>query len=130
MLCNFKHHTNTFQTIQNILHIHQSIVFGHLLLRQHYSMAPPGLDPEEGSQRFSLFWWDFSSPDLGLSRSSPRPACFLFKLMDVSTCVYVPTVRLSSSSRESIPILFLFPTLLKTMIPSTSIGQQEYQFNR
>jgi len=85
-----------FKPSRTYIHIHQSIVFGHLLLRKHYSMAPPGLDPEEGSQRFSFFWWDFSSSDLGLPRSSPRAACFLFKIIDVSTCVYVPTVRLVS----------------------------------
>jgi len=35
-----------------LIHSHQSIVFGHLLLRMHYSMASPGLYPEEGKQRF------------------------------------------------------------------------------
>ena len=55
VLYNFKQHTNTFQTLQNI-YLHSTInVFGHLLLRIHYLMAPPGLDPEEGSQRFISF---------------------------------------------------------------------------
>jgi len=44
-----------FTPSRTYLHIHQSIVFGFLLLRMHYSMAPPGLDPEEGSQRFISF---------------------------------------------------------------------------
>jgi len=44
-----------FQTSRTYIHIYQSIVFGHLMLRKHYSMAPPGLDPEEGSQRFIFF---------------------------------------------------------------------------
>jgi len=37
------------------VYIQQSIVFGHLLLRIHYLMAPPGLDPVETSQRFTPF---------------------------------------------------------------------------
>ena len=37
------------------IYIQQSIVFGHLLLRMHYLMAPTGLDLEEGSQRFTSF---------------------------------------------------------------------------
>jgi len=44
-----------FKASRTYIHIHQSIVFGHLLLLMHYSMAPPGLDPEEGSQRFISF---------------------------------------------------------------------------
>ena len=41
--------------ILNNIQIHFRIVFGHLLLRMHYWMTPPGLDPEEGSQRFIPF---------------------------------------------------------------------------
>jgi len=52
ILNNKKIHFKAFRTY---IHIHQSIVFGHLLLCMHYSMAPPGLDPEEGSQRFIFF---------------------------------------------------------------------------
>jgi len=37
------------------IYIQQSIDFGHLLLRIHYLMAPPGLDTVEGSQRFASF---------------------------------------------------------------------------
>jgi len=44
-----------FKPSRTCIHIHQSIVFGHLLLRMHYSMALPGLDPEEGSPRFVSF---------------------------------------------------------------------------
>ena len=44
-----------FKASRTCIHIHQSIVFGHLMLRKHYIMAPPGLDPEEGSQRFIFF---------------------------------------------------------------------------
>jgi len=44
-----------FKPSRAYIHIHQSIVFGHVLLCMHYSMAPPGLNPEEGSQRFSSF---------------------------------------------------------------------------
>jgi len=36
-------------------YIQQSIVFGHLLSRIHYLMAPPGLNPVEGSQRLTSF---------------------------------------------------------------------------
>jgi len=48
-------------------------------------MAPPGLDPEalRGARGSSLFWWDFSSSDLGLSHSNPRAACFFFKMYDM-----------------------------------------------
>jgi len=42
-----------FKASRTYIHIHQSIVFGHLLL--HYSIAPPVLHPEEGSQRFISF---------------------------------------------------------------------------
>jgi hypothetical protein len=52
ILNNIQIHFNPSRTY---VHIHQSIVFGHLLLRMHYSMAPPGLDPEKGSQRFISF---------------------------------------------------------------------------
>ena len=44
-----------FQASRTDIHNYESIIFGHLLLRIHYSMAPPGLDPEEGSQRFIPF---------------------------------------------------------------------------
>ena len=91
-----------FQASRTYIHIHESFFFGHLLLRIHYSMAPPGLDPEEGSQRFISFLIPFSSSDLGLSRSNPRTACFLFKMygcVNVCVCTYNPT---------SIRSLFLF----------------------
>ena len=55
-----------------------------------------------GARGSSLFWWDFSSSDLGLSRSCPRAACFLFKMygcVNVCVCTYNPT---------SIGSLFLF----------------------
>jgi len=35
-----------FKASRTYIHIHKSIVFGHFLLHMHYSMAPPGLDPE------------------------------------------------------------------------------------
>ena len=47
-----------------------------------------------GARGSSLFWWDFSSSDLGLSRSNPRAACFLFKMygcVNVCVCTYNPT---------------------------------------
>jgi len=50
---------NTIQILykpsRTYVYIQQSIVFGNLFLRIHYLMAPPGLDPVEGSQRFSPF---------------------------------------------------------------------------
>jgi len=55
-----------------------------------------------GARGSSLLWWDFSSLDLGLSRSNPRAACFLFKMygsVNVCVCTYKPT---------SIGSLFLF----------------------
>ena len=44
-----------FKASRTYKHIHQSNLFGNLLLRMHYSIAPPGLDPEEGRQRFISF---------------------------------------------------------------------------
>jgi len=47
-----------------------------------------------GARGSSLFWWDFSCSDLGLSRSNPRAACFLFKMygcVNVCVCTYSPT---------------------------------------
>jgi len=44
-----------FKPSRTYIHIQQSIVFVHLLLRMHYLMSPPGLDPEEGSKRFTSF---------------------------------------------------------------------------
>ena len=51
--CLILNHIQTpFQPSRTYVHIQQSIVFGHLLLRIHYLMAPPGLDPVDGSKRF------------------------------------------------------------------------------
>jgi len=44
-----------FKPSRTYVQIQQSIVFDHLLLRMHYLMAPPGLDPEKVSQRFTSF---------------------------------------------------------------------------
>jgi len=46
-----------FKPSRTCIYIQQSSVFGHLLLRIHYLMAPPGswLDSVEGSQRFTSF---------------------------------------------------------------------------
>jgi len=44
-----------FKRPEHIYTFMNELFFGHLLLRMHYSMAPPGLDPEEGSQRFIFF---------------------------------------------------------------------------
>ena len=55
-----------------------------------------------GARGSSLFWCDFSSSDLGQSRSNPRAACFLFKMygcVNVCVCTY---------SLTSIGSLFLF----------------------
>jgi len=37
-----------FKPSRTYIYNQESIVFGHLFLRIHYLMAPPGLDPEEG----------------------------------------------------------------------------------
>ena len=47
-----------------------------------------------GARGSSIFWLDFSASDLGLSRSCPRAACFLFKMygcVNVCVCTYNPT---------------------------------------
>jgi len=92
ILNNIQTHFNPSRTYKQI---HQSIFFGHLLLRMHYSMAPPGLDPKDGSQRFiSFLVQDFSSSDLGCHVQARGLRVSCLKCMNVSTCVYVPTVRL------------------------------------
>ena len=55
MLRNFKQHTNTFPSIQNIYTHSWMNCFWPFIVAYHYSMVPPGLDPEEGSQRFISF---------------------------------------------------------------------------
>jgi len=44
-----------FKPSRTYIYIQQLIVFGNLLFRIHYLMAPPGLDPVEGSQSFTSF---------------------------------------------------------------------------
>jgi len=73
------------------IYIQQSIVFGQLLLRIHYLMAPPGLDPVEGSQTFTSFLVRLLV-DLGLLQARGR-RCALFEMyacVNVCVCVYSP----------------------------------------
>ena len=44
-----------FKPSRTYMYIQQSIVLGHLFFRIHYLMAPLGLDPVEGRQRFTSF---------------------------------------------------------------------------
>ena len=46
-----------FKASRTYKHIHQSIFWPCIVAyhQRHYSMAPPGLDPEEGSQRLISF---------------------------------------------------------------------------
>jgi len=44
-----------YKPSRTYIYIQQSIILGHLLFRIRYLMAPPGLDPVEGSQRFTPF---------------------------------------------------------------------------
>jgi len=44
-----------FTPCRTYIYIQQSIVFGHLLLRIQCLMAPPGIDPVEGSERLTSF---------------------------------------------------------------------------
>jgi len=44
-----------FKPSRTYIYLQQSIDFGYLFFRIHYLMAPPGLDPVEGSQRFTPF---------------------------------------------------------------------------
>ena len=105
-----------FKPSRTYIHIHQSIVFGHLLLRMHYTMAPPGLDPEEGSQRFIPFL-------VGLLGFRFRAVTFMFEgcvflVQNVWMCECVCMYLQSDQYRQSVLILFLFQTL--TLIPSTN----------
>ena len=87
------------QASRTYIQIHEWIVFGLLLLRIHYSMAPPGLDPEEGSQRFIfflvgllVFWFR------AVTFKPPRAACFLFRMygyVNVCVCTYSPPIMRS-----------------------------------
>ena len=73
------------------IYIHQSIVFGQLLLRIHYLMAQPGLDTVEGSQTFTSFLVRLLV-DLGLLQARGR-RCALFEMyacVNVCVCVYSP----------------------------------------
>ena len=92
-----------FQASRTYVHIHEWIFFGRLLLRIHYSMAPPGLDPEEGSQRFTSFLVGLLVFRSRAVTFNPRAACPLFKMYG---CVDVcgPT---------SIGSLFLFSFCFK-----------------
>ena len=100
-----------FKASRTYKHIHQSIFFlGHLLLRMHYSMVPPGLDPEEGSQRFISFEVGLLVFRFRAVRSNPRVSCFLFKMygcVNVCVCTYSPT------SIGSLFLFSFFPTLAR-----------------
>ena len=62
-----------FKPSRTYIYNQESIVFGHLLLRMHYLMAPPGLDPEEGSQRFTSFLVGLPIFRLGSSAVTYKP---------------------------------------------------------
>ena len=74
--------------------IQQSIVFGHLLLRIHYLVAPPGLDPVEGSQRFDPFLVRllvFRFRAVTVLACGRRCALFeIYACANVCVCVYSP----------------------------------------
>jgi len=80
-----------FKASKTYIHIHQSIVFGHLLLPMHYSMAPPGLDPEEGSQRFISFLVGLVVFRFGAITFKPEGYVFLVQnvWMCQSVCMYL-----------------------------------------
>ena len=103
MLRNFKQHTNTFWSVQNI-YTHSSMNFFLAIYCCAYTIQWHHLDStlRRGARGSPLFWLDFSSSDLGLSRSSLWTACLLFKMygcVNVCVCTYSPT---------SIGSLFLF----------------------
>ena len=81
------------------IHIHEWIFFGHLLLRIHYSMAPPGLDPEEGSQRFIPFLVGLLGFRFRAVTFNSEGCVFLVQNVWMCACTYNPT---------SIGSLFLF----------------------
>ena len=83
----------------------------------HYSMAPPGLQLEEGSQRFISFLVGLLVFRFRTVTFKPEGCVFL--VQNVWMCQRVCMHLQSDKYRESIPILFLFPTLPKTLIPST-----------
>jgi len=97
MLRNFKQHTNTFSSVQT--HIHELAIYCCVYTIQWHHLD---LTLRRGARGSSLFWLEFSSSDLWLSRSNPSAACFLFKMYG---CV---NMCLSTYNPTSIVSLFLF----------------------
>jgi len=85
-------------------------------------MAPPGLDPEEGSQRFIPFL-------VGLLGFGFRAVTFMskgcvFLVQNVWMCECVCMYLQSDCYRQSVLILFLFPTL--TLIPKSHVDEMKF----
>jgi len=120
-----------FKASRTYKHIHQSIFFGQVLLRiisgtihRHH------LDStlRRGARGSSLFWWDFSSSDLGLSRSNPRAVCLLFKMygcVNVCVCTYIAT-----STGSVFLFSFCFQLFLKPRfhLPSAACAELHPRF--
>ena len=100
MLRNFKQRTNTFSSVQNI-YTHSWMIFFWPFIVAHTLFNGTTWTRSWGGES-EVHWLDFSVLDVGLSRSIPRAACFLFKMygcVNVCVCTYNPT---------SIDCLFLF----------------------
>ena len=110
-----------FKPSRTYTYIQQSIVLGHLLLRIHYLMALPGLDPVEGSQRFTSFLVRLLVFKSRAVTYTPVGCVSLLRNVCMCQCACmcqcVCMCLQSGQYRESIPILFLFQTLSKNLIP-------------
>ena len=82
-------------------------------------MAPPGLDPVEGSQRFTPFLVRLL---VFRSKAVTGPWMSVSLVRNVSMCQCVCMCLQSGWYKESTPILFLSQTLSKILIPFTTLG--------
>ena len=108
-----------YKPSRTYIYIQQSIVSCHLLLRIHYLMAPPGLDPVEGSQRFTSFLVRLL---VFRSRAVTGPWAAVPLVRNVCMCQCVCMCLQSGLYGESTPILFLSQTLSKNLISFTTLG--------
>jgi len=92
ILNNIQIHSKSSRTY---IYIQQSIVFGHLFLVLHYLMAPLGLDPVEGNQRFTSFMVRLLVQRFtAVTYKSVGCVSLVPHCMHVSMCVYVSTIQL------------------------------------
>jgi len=115
----FKNIQIHYKPSRRYINIQQSIVFGNSLLRIHYWMAPPALDPVEASKRFASFLVRLV---VFRSRAVTGPWEAVPLVQNVCMCQCVCMCLQSGLYGESTPILFLSQTLSKNLISFTTLG--------